>query len=323
MNPHRGVLKLMDPTMQASERRDQAIAWRIRLSGSTASAAEWAAFQEWLEADPANAQAYDEVALADAELSDVIASAKTPQSAGRPPPAPWLRRRAVWAVAAGIVLAVVALPRLVPQRQLLLIQTPPGKHLEVPLTDGSLLTLNGGTRLTLDRRGERYARLEAGEVLFRVQHDPARPFVVEVGGSTLQDVGTQFNVREANGSLSVAVTEGAVIYNPKHEALVIMAGEQLVLATPQARAVVLPADNSTVAGWRQGHLSYQNSLLTDIVVDLSRSLGEEVSVAPELGTRRFTGSLQIEADHVVFFRRLEALLSVRAQQNAAGWTLTP
>jgi ferric-dicitrate binding protein FerR (iron transport regulator) len=53
----------------------QAIAWCIRLRDGTGD--DWAAFVRWLEVDPAHLVAYDEIAVADQDIS-AAAFSKSP-----------------------------------------------------------------------------------------------------------------------------------------------------------------------------------------------------------------------------------------------------
>lgn len=93
-----------------------------------------------------------------------------------------------------------------------------------------------------------------------------------------------------------------------------------------SKAITVPAisttDPKSVAGWRRGELSYQDSPLSSVAVDLSRALGEKVVIARELQDQRFTGVIQIEKDRKLLFRRLEGLLNLRATHTASGWQLT-
>jgi transmembrane sensor len=158
--------------------------------------------------------------------------------------------------------------------------------------------------------------------VFTVRHDAARPFIVETGGVTLKDVGTVFNVRYSGDGIGVAVAEGAVAYNPESDAVMIPAGMQLNRIQRGTKPVLSIVSREAVAGWRQGRLTYQNALLTEIAIDLTRALGNPVSVSPDLAGRRFTGTLRIEKGHPQFFRRLEALLGIHTRRTKAGWELT-
>jgi transmembrane sensor len=303
---------------------DAAIAWRVRLAAPAASDAEWAGFTEWLEADPAHGQAYDRVALADLDYAEALAAAP---SVPVPPSndneaVPWFKRRGFMAVAASAVLALIATPFLTGGRDLETFQTRPGEMRTIALNDGSRIELNGGTQIALDRKDNRYARLQSGEAAFTIRHDAANPFTLEAGGSELVDVGTQFNVRKDAQGLEVAVGEGAVRYNPDDEALLIAAGSQLILPANAANPVVSATEPGSVGSWRTGRLSYRDASISRIALDLSRAFGAPVSVDPKLSSLRFSGTIQIDRVQAVTMRKVQDLLGVKATPSRNGWRLT-
>jgi transmembrane sensor len=303
---------------------DAAIAWRVRLAVPAASDADWAQFTDWLEADPAHGDAYDRVALADLDYADALAA--TPVEAelasNDNEAASWFKRRGVMALAASAVLALIAMPFLTGSRDLETFQTRPGETRTIALNDGSRIELNGGTRIALDRKDDRYARLEIGEAAFTIRHDAANPFTLHIGDSELVDVGTLFNVRSDDEGLEVAVGEGVVRYNPDNEAVLIAAGSQLVLAANAAKPVVSATEPGTVASWRTGRLSYRDAPISRIALDLSRALGSPVSVDPKASGRRFSGTIQIDRVQAVTMRKVQDLLGVKATPSRSGWRLT-
>lgn len=199
--------------MTHEDRVDEALMWHIRMSDQAASVDDWGAFTEWLEADVANADAYDQVAMADDQLSHILAQALTPnlaQNDNEHEPVKWYQRWAFRGLAATLVMALLASPMLLPSRDLNLYTTRPGEVREIALNDGSKISMNGGTRLYLDATSQRFAQLESGEAAFSIRHDASNPFVVETGAAKLLDVGTVFNVRRDGDNLEVAVAKGAV-----------------------------------------------------------------------------------------------------------------
>jgi transmembrane sensor len=312
--------------MLTNDRRDDAIAWHVRLSDPAASGEVWAAFTDWLEADPANADAYDAVALADAELADTLntrnADPQIPQNDNERVSVPWYKRRSIFAIAASSALAVLIAPALMPGRDLQTFATKPGETLEIALGDGSRIALNGGSKIEIDRKSDRYAALSGGEAVFTIRHDPANPFELETANSTLRDVGTIFNVRQDDDGLEVTVAEGAVQYDPRADGVTVSAGNRLTVSHDRPVPVVSRADPGSVAGWRQGRLTYQEAKLSAIALDLSRSLGTPVNVSKELSERRFSGVIQVDRNQAKMFSRLESLLGVRARHSGGGWQLT-
>lgn len=312
--------------MPNGNRRDAAIEWHIRLSDPLATADGWAAFTDWLGADPENAAAYDAVSRDDMALAATIALAGAPKSPAENDNEDahprWYHRRTYLGLAAGGVLAMLASPFLMRGPNLQTFETQPGEMREIALADGSRIVMNGATRIAVDQASGRFARLDAGEAAFIVKHDPAHSFDLRIAGSTLRDLGTIFDVRQDNDKFEVSVAEGAVRYNPEAEALTVAAGQKLSVPLNGGHPLITKADRTAVAGWRRGQLSYQEARLSTIAVDLTRALGMNVSVADEIADRRFTGLIQIEKDRDVLLHRLEALLGVTVRHSAKGWQLT-
>ncbi|MFC6627522.1 FecR family protein [Sphingomonas yabuuchiae] len=161
------------------------------------SAAEWDAFATWLEDSPANARAYDAVAMADALLADPMAEPE-PVIVETPVAANDNRGWGRWWLMGGVAAAValIAGPVLMQARPDIRVeQTRPGETRAIALNDGTQVELAGGSRLRLDRNDTRVATLESGQALFRVRHDASAPFELRSGDVAIRDVGTVFNVR--------------------------------------------------------------------------------------------------------------------------------
>lgn len=73
---------------------------------------------------------------------------------------------------------------------------PVGQRVDVTLADGTVISLNSGSRLEYPiafGKDERRVRLE-GEAMFSVAKDPDKPFIVEADPCTVEALGTRFNV---------------------------------------------------------------------------------------------------------------------------------
>ncbi|MBJ6123507.1 FecR family protein [Sphingomonas mollis] len=303
-----------------------AVAWHLRLP--TASADEWLVFTAWLEADAAHARAYDALSRADAELEDALVP---PDWSDHVPPVaanddrPPARRR--WVMGAFGGLAAVGLAGAVlmlneePASAARIVETPAGIRRAIVLADGSRIEMNGSTRLAIDERASRLVTLERGEATFRVTHDAARPFVVQSGETRLQDVGTVFNVTRVGPHLGVQVAEGAVLFQPDRDRIMLTSGAALSHVDGEAPRMSGIAVGD-VGGWRQGRLVFQQTPVRLVAAALARSTGATVDVAPALADTPFTGSIRTTGDADRIVPRAAALIGARAVQNGAGrWTL--
>jgi transmembrane sensor len=300
---------------------DEAIAWHLGLE--QAGADEWRRFVAWLEASPANGEAYDRLLIDDAGLSAATVP-PLPARAPRRGNVVWLR----WGGAAGGLAAAAAAAwlALVPAggaSQPWSIETAPGEHRTVTLADGSRVEMNGGTRLTLDRADPRMASLERGQAIFRVVHHADRPFEVRSGGVVLQDVGTVFDVSRAGAELRVAVAEGEVLFQPEGAKVSLKRGMALAMRDGDDQVTVRRVAADGVGGWNEGHLDFDAVALGTVASDVNRSTGARLAVSPAMAGQPFTGSLQIDRPADDVLRSLAALAGGELRRDGPGWLMVP
>ncbi len=301
---------------------EEAIGWTIRLRHGDAG--EWEEFAGWLEADPGHLRAYEEVALADDEAAALLPLRQPP--AAEPQPwetrkAPVGRRLVLGGAAAAAIAATFGYVSLVAPRDIYAIETAPGQRRTVALDGGTNIELNGASKILLDRKDVRFARLERGEAWFEVVHKADDPFRVEAGPAVVRNVGTKFNVLHEGETIAVEVAEGAVLFSSDGEEVGLSAGET---AQRQAGQVTTARrDASMIGGWRGGQLNYASASYAEIARDLSRSSGVEVRAAPEVAGRRFSGVIAVDPDRELMRRRLAALLEVDVRLAGQGWILAP
>jgi transmembrane sensor len=311
----REIISLMiDPNALA-----QAIDWVIRLRDPVS--ADWAGFTDWLEASPYNKTAYDAAALADADMAEAVVN--IPSQENIPAANDNIRHYRRYAgIAAALLVAVTAYPLYTVFSPTYSIETGLGEQRDLALGDGTIIELNGGTRVTLNKSNARIASLDYGEARFRVTHNSAAPFVVRAGGSVIKDIGTVFNVRRDDSETELAVAEGSVLFNPKAQAVLLKKGHKLRARDGQEKPVLTIVDPVIIGGWKNGRLSYEAASLGKVAADLSRAIGKHVGVAPNIAGHNFTGTILVDKKDAEALYRISALMGVRATPTADGWQLT-
>jgi transmembrane sensor len=302
---------------------DQAIGWHLRQA--ELSSAEWHDFVLWLEADPAHAAAYDRVALDDALLADLPPAPKP-----LPAPARFVSarpRRWAWAaggtaIAAGIAALVVPLA-MTPGSAAYTLRTAPGESRTVTLADGTTIQMNGGTTLRLDHNDTRVASLDAGEAVFTVHHDAGKPFTLHSRDLAVQDVGTVFDVVRHGTRLYVAVAEGAVSFQPGRDAIVLKAGNALVVRQDVNQVSLVPVAVDAVAGWREGRLTFYGTPLGEVAAAITRTNGADVTFDPDLSTRPFTGMVRLTGDAGKDVPHIAKLVGAGWRRDGERWVISP
>lgn len=314
----------IDPTL-----REQAVHWAV-LTGDP-QFTDWDGFTAWLEADPAHARAYDEVAAAVAEAAEAAAAGPAAPIA-EPLPANdnpavqpgrhGLPRRAWLGGAIAASLAVLATIGVLRTGSSGVYTTAPGETEVIALGNGSTVTLAGDTRLVLRGDDRREARLERGQALFDLHFTDGRPFEVIAGEDTMRDIGTVFEVRRLNRSTAVTVAEGAVLFDPKGRKITVNPGEGLTRRDGSDRIERVTLPGAAVGEWRQGRQSFRDATLGDVAAMLSAATGRQFAVAPGAAQQRVSGSVMLDP-----IRRdpasLGPLLGVTARAEGDAWVLEP
>lgn len=315
---------------------DQAVAWHIRLRNGDGDA--WIRFTEWLEADPTHNDAYTWVVDNDSQIEPAIKRASFP---GKRQPLPManddhadevdqartgsmlVSRRWAWgAIAASLAFVALFTGQVLTGPASYTLQTRPGETHTVTLADGSKIALNGATTIKLDRNDPRIAELVEGEAQFTVVHDEANPFVVNVAGRRLVDIGTVFNVTHSSDQLELEVSDGAVRFEGTAQVIELQAGEGLSI--DQANNIAIFQKSIDAMGsWTEGMLVYEGATLAEIGGDISRATGVAIEFSPALRGRRFSGVIQTNGGHEEIRSRLEQLLDLAVDASGDRWIVGP
>lgn len=292
--------------------REQASLWIARLDGGPLSEREHAEFQEWINRSPANRAEIRRLCAFWNELNDLTALTE----AG----APVRQRSAVRYRIAGALAASAALLLLVVSLTFLAVPEPSqlpdfhavdiGAQKTVELQDGSVMQLNTGSHAKIEYTDDvRRIRLLNGEAYFDVAHDPDRPFLVEVGGTTVRAVGTAFLVHLRQRDLEVLVTEGVVelfteqaadtgladTAAPAPQPVAISAGQRAVRTDDsESLQPVTAQDIQRKLAWRDRVLAFFDTPLSEVVSEMSRYTSTTIMISdPELGQLRIGGYFKL------------------------------
>lgn len=207
------------------------------------------------------------------------------------------------------------------------VATRAGERRTVELPDGSTVVLGVSSSLrTRDGYGQGAREVELdGEAFFTVDHDEARPFRVFVGGTMVEDLGTEFAVRHyaadsaVGGGLRVAVTAGSVSIHRGTGADASVVLEPRDVATVRDSAsdimVLRNVDVSPFTAFASGRLIFTDTPFAEVADELERWYGVEVRVTePALLDRHLTSEFEGESlDEVL--RVIGTALDVRYQRT--------
>ncbi len=299
--------------------QDAAFEWLAEAnSGAPLAGDRRLAFQAWLDADPAHADAFAQAQTLWADLDwaetlnapafDRTGASLSPPSgvsrrprAGRAAPARRVRNVAAAAIAAGLAFALVAGPGVyrmatqVLQVQTMEAATGTGEIRHIALADGSRVTLGGRSSVRIRfAHDKREVQLLGGDAYFEVAPDAQRPFIVRNGGLAATAVGTAFEVNHGDSVRRVSVTEGLVRAITDTESVMLTAGHR-ARWTPGG-ALTIEAFDPTIAGrWREQRAAFRDAPLGQVVETLNRYHPHGVFLAdPTLADLPVSGAFRFD-----------------------------
>ncbi|MGH8316661.1 MAG: FecR family protein [Steroidobacteraceae bacterium] len=342
---------------------EEAAQWWTLLHGEEATVADRQEFLAWVSRSPERIEAYlvierlmtvlraDTVRWPDIPAEMLIRAAKFAREpaplnsdsgierlpiGSRAPDAPAVvparhcRRFGLgWAAALGVVAAALAAALagwLWQPGGVQFYQTRAGEQRSILLAEGSRVTLNSAStvEVELDRgRGRRIVHLLRGEALFRVSHDPARPFDVYADDAVVRAIGTEFNVDLMANYAAVTVLQGRVAVMSASQAslpttpqrvapgggarqrlerfpappgALILQAAQRVYITPMGLSGPRPvSDLAAATAWTKRQLVFAHRPLGEVVQEINRDGSEHIRIdSAALSAREVTGVIELD-----------------------------
>lgn len=161
------------------------------------------------------------------------------------------------------------------------VSTPRGGQYRVDLADGTRVWLNAASSLLfpVDFNGsERVVELE-GEAYFEVAQNSSQPFIVKAEQTTVQVLGTHFNV-SAYGDETLQKTtllEGKVQVLAGNARYQLQPGQQVIFDKKGTAAkLVRNANTDEAVAWKNGYFQFSGADVTTLLRDISRWYNIEV-----------------------------------------------
>jgi transmembrane sensor len=305
----------------------EAAAWHARLQSRSVSNDELERFWKW-RSSRENAEAFEAI---DDIWNDAVKAADDPRiqdairNVGDPIPVRQsifsfgLRTRNWFAGAMVAVLLLVTTAIL--RNQPAVYGTGVGQTLAVRLDDGSKVTLNTSTRISVHfTKAHRDIELLQGQALFQVAHDVSRPFRVTAAETSVTALGTEFEVLRADSGVKVTLVQGRILVSPTRAApasRLDTAGATLVAARGSG-VEVSRRDPKVALSWVEGRIDLRDVPLSSAIFEVNRYTRERIVLdSPGLADTRISGVFAT-GDREAFTLATTALLGLRQSKDEDG-----
>ncbi len=195
------------------------------------------------------------------------------------------------------------------------IRTPRSGQYKVILPDGSKVWLNAASSIRFPVAFSKTLRQVelTGEGYFEVAKSNVK-FEVHTPQSTVEVLGTHFNVQAYDDQQAVTLVEGSVNVRHGHHHKIIKPGEQVLISAGNDILLKSNVDIETITAWKDGLFQFNNTDLKDIMLELERWYDVDIDINA-LPQRKFNGSIprNVKLSEVLAMIELTSNLNFKIQ----------
>lgn len=177
------------------------------------------------------------------------------------------------------------------------IKTKKGQEFKMELPDGTTVWLNADSKLEIAPGYNIQDRsvFLTGEAYFKVAKNKAKPFIVHVGNTSIEALGTAFNVKlYANDSqlLTTQLDEGKIRVSNAGRQETLLPGQSIQVNVLNG-AFQLQQENrpQDVSNWKDGYFEFDQTPLPEILADLARWYNFTYSLSPVYKNKVLSGKI--------------------------------
>lgn len=282
---------------------DTAVEWAAKEALRELTCEEQADLDVWLATDIRHLGAFTKARAVVARLHRTLRASSDELLMSESLPAPnYARRRILLAGGAGATMAAACLlgvmrlqsdkkeNSVVPTN----FATDVGQTREILIPDGSVITLNTNSRVSVELTPEvRNIYLSKGEALFDVAKNKNRPFVVFAGYTQIKAIGTSFSVSVLpKKPIRVIVREGLVEVKKRDAAPIWLSANDRAVVRRDAPIKAETISKIQVArqlSWQYGRIAIDHGTLQDAANEFARYNDVPIVVDPAVANRTITG----------------------------------
>ncbi len=171
-------------------------------------------------------------------------------------------------------------PFEIPEIPLITKSNPAGQKSIIDLPDGTKIHLNSESEIEFPKEFSADSRMVSlkGEAFFEVQKEQ-RPFLVQIGNTTIQVLGTSFNVNKRDKeSLYVALVTGKVSVKTNNGSQMNLDPNEMLKVEEDGAYRKTRFDPMDVIGWKDKYLVFKSTSLLEIKKILEQWYGVKIEL---------------------------------------------
>ena len=191
------------------------------------------------------------------------------------------------------------------------VATPRGRQFQLQLEDGTQVWLNAASSINFPvvfSGNERDVSI-TGEVYFEVAKNKHKPFRVSVNGTTVEVLGTHFNINSYgdDGIIKTTLLEGSVKISKSNDEKILKPGEQAQVSEQGTLTTTKDVNLNEIVAWKNNLFSFNNIDIKQLMKQLSRWYDVDVAYAGNINNSvTFNGDISRMVNLSTVLKMLES-----------------
>jgi ferric-dicitrate binding protein FerR (iron transport regulator) len=212
-------------------------------------------------------------------------------------------------------------------------ETREGENRNIELADGTIIRMNSNSEILVRSdylKGTREIQL-TGEAYFEVKNNPEQPFIIYTEQSSVEVLGTSFNVRSVKeqGNVQIAVLEGKVAFrshnngaNSENLSVQLSQNQYAFLDLSRHSMDVDDLAVNNYLAWKDGRFMFNSLTLEQVCLQLNRIYSVECRFSSSnISSTLLTASFSAESlEKTLSVISLTLGLTYEVQQDKIYWT---
>ncbi len=205
--------------------------------------------------------------------------------------------------------------------------TPRGGQYKLVLSDGTQVWLNAASSIkypVVFAGKERHVEL-TGEAYFEVAKNKQMPFSVSVKGTSIEVLGTHFNVMayDDDNNMVTTLLEGSVKLKKAGTEAMLRPGQQAVMGNGHTTYDISDVNTDAAVAWKNGYFVFDDENIQSIMRKISRWYDVDVTYKGTLKDQNFGGTVSKFSNVTELLRILEMTGTIHFKIEGRMITVMP
>jgi ferric-dicitrate binding protein FerR (iron transport regulator) len=188
--------------------------------------------------------------------------------------------------------------------------TPKAGQYQLTLPDGSKVWLNNvsSLRYPTSFTGSQREVFLTGEAYFEIADNPSKPFKVHLNHSTIQVLGTSFNIAAYTDEpviKTTLVTGKISVATPDGQPTLLQPGQQAILTQTGTIEKIKETDIDAAISWTKGYFRFDHANISEVLRQLTRWYDIEVTFSIPIPDYQYDGDIGRDLSLTAILKHLE------------------